>query len=89
MRPFILLTVIVLQCLARLAIGQNCTELPDLPTLLELAFPTWNVGETAGERVAGGGKWNPLYYTKRYDGLDPALGGYPTDIDVGCKFYCG
>jgi len=64
----------------------GCTDLPDLRTLLELAFPVWNVNE-AGERVEGGGPWNPLYYTKKYDGLDPQLGGYPTDIDVGYPFY--
>jgi hypothetical protein len=30
----------------------------------------------------GGGKWNPCYYTKRFDGLDPKYGGYPTPIDT-------
>jgi hypothetical protein len=32
--------------------------------------------------VGGGGKWNPCYYTKRFDGLDPVYGGYPTPIDT-------
>lgn len=64
----------------------ECVDLPDLRTLLETAFPTWNVDEN-GERTEGGGKWAPSYYTKKYDGMDPALGGYPTDIDVGYPFY--
>ena len=42
-----------------------------------------------GNRIAGGGKWNPLYFTKRYDGLDPSKGGYPTDIDVRYAFFSG
>mmetsp|Transcript_4773 Transcript_4773/g.8859 ORF Transcript_4773/g.8859 Transcript_4773/m.8859 type:complete len:438 (-) Transcript_4773:344-1657(-) len=29
-----------------------------------------------------GGKWNPCYYTKRFAGLDPSFGGYPTPIDT-------
>ena len=66
--------------------AQYCIELPDIRTLLNTAFPVWNVND-AGERIEGGGKWNPLYYTKKYDGLDPSLGGYPTDIDVGYPFY--
>ena len=64
----------------------SCIEVPALRTLLHTAFPVWNVND-AGERIDGGGKWNPLYYTKKYDGQDPSLGGYPTDIDVGYPFY--
>lgn len=67
--------------------SNTCSStLPDLRTLLHAAFPVWNIDEN-GTRIEGGGQWNPLYYTKKYDGLDPKFGGYPTDFDVGYPFY--
>lgn len=61
-------------------------------------FPTWCV-DTNGERIDEGsatcadgsinGRWTPFYLTKWHGGEDPALGGYPTDIDTGYPFYYG
>ena len=45
---------------------------PDPLALFRRAFPT----ET----------WAAVYLTKQFDGMDPALGGYPTPIDVGYPF---
>lgn len=42
--------------------------------------------DASGKRITGGGKWNPLYFTKRYDGLEPSQGGYPSDRDVRYPF---
>jgi hypothetical protein len=65
--------------------------------IIELAFPPWEVdgpcesvtavGSTdtdvdEPEKTGEGGKWNPCYYTKRFAGLDPSYGGYPTPIDT-------
>lgn len=71
---------------------------PHWETILELAFPTWNVPANGCPRLdsLGGtivpefsdfpvpedGKFNPCYYTKAFAGLDPKLGGYPTPIDT-------
>ncbi|OEU13585.1 hypothetical protein FRACYDRAFT_241924 [Fragilariopsis cylindrus CCMP1102] len=66
--------------------AQNCSiALPDISDVMELAFPTWNVDEN-NVRIDGGGKWNPYYLTKRWNGLDPDLGGYPTPIDTRYPF---
>jgi len=66
--------------------AQNCTiVLPEMAEVMEIAFPTWNVDEN-NNRIEGGGKWNPYYLTKRWNGLDPALGGYPTPIDTRYPF---
>lgn len=81
-----LVVVALLQFPVWLAGAQDCVVLPEIRSLLERAFPVWNVDD-AGQRIEGGGDWNPLYYTKKHDGLDPSLGGYPTDIDVGYPFY--
>lgn len=61
-------------------------------------FPTWCV-DANGERIDEGsklcadgspnGRWTPFYLTKWHGGEDPALGGYPTDIDTGYPFYYG
>jgi hypothetical protein len=48
----------------------------DIKMLLDKAFPNTTVG----------GVWNPVYYTKKYNGMDPALGGYPTPIDTRYPF---
>mmetsp|Transcript_24372 Transcript_24372/g.30642 ORF Transcript_24372/g.30642 Transcript_24372/m.30642 type:complete len:402 (+) Transcript_24372:64-1269(+) len=71
---------------------------PDWLKIIEGAFPPWEVdgpcasltavGETTFDvpppKVVGSqeGKFNPCYYTKRFAGLDPTLGGYPTPIDT-------
>jgi hypothetical protein len=62
------------------------TPLPDISTLIRTAFPPWNI-DANEKRISGGGKWNPLYLTKRWNGLDPAKGGYPTDTDTRYPFY--
>jgi len=66
--------------------AQNCSiVLPEISDVMELAFPTWNV-DKKNNRIEGGGKWNPHYLTKRWNGLDPTLGGYPTPIDTRYPF---
>ena len=68
--------------------------LPSLSNLIELAFPTWCIDAdenriTDVDTCADGspnGKWNPIYLTKQYSGADPALGGYPTPLDVHYAF---
>jgi len=66
--------------------AQNCSiVLPEISDVMELAFPTWNV-DKKNNRIEGGGKWNPYYLTKRWNGLDPTLGGYPTPIDTRYPF---
>ena len=71
---------------------------PDWAAIIETAFPVWDVPEAGCPRLdkIGGslevgfetyptpveGKFNPCYYTKAFDGLDPMLGGYPTPIDT-------
>ena len=71
---------------------------PDWLKIIEGAFPPWEVdgpcasltavGETTFDvdppSVVGSqeGKFNPCYYTKRFAGFDPVLGGYPTPIDT-------
>lgn len=35
------------------------------------------------------GRYDPLYLTKQRGGEDPALGGYPTDVDTRYPFYFG
>lgn len=60
-------------------------------------FPTWCVDEDENriegiETCADGtpnGRWDPFYLTKWHGGADPALGGYPTDIDTRYPFYFG
>jgi hypothetical protein len=70
---------------------------PDWLKIIEGAFPPWKVdGECGSKKKVGGkndvpqpkvvgsqeGKFTPCYYTKRFAGLDPILGGYPTPIDT-------
>ena len=70
-------------------------ELPYISDLIETAFPTWCIDEDE-IRIDGvencedgtpNGRFTPLYFTKEYSGADPALGGYPTDIDIQYAFY--
>jgi len=70
---------------------------PDWLKVIEIAFPPWEVDgpcaaldevastlATEAPSVVGStdGKFNPCYYTKRFAGLNPDLGGYPTPIDT-------
>jgi len=72
--------------IAPAASAQNCSVvLPEMADVMEIAFPTWKVNKN-NKRVAGGGKWNPYYLTKRWNGLDPDLGGYPTPLDTRYPF---
>jgi hypothetical protein len=66
--------------------------------IVEAVFPTWCVDaeenrlDDAGEFCDDGttnGRWDPIYLTKWHSGEDPALGGYPTDIDTRYPFYYG
>jgi len=71
--------------------------LPYIGDLIETAFPTWCIDEDE-QRVhvvesckdgSPNGRWNPIYLTKEFSGADPALGGYPSDIDIQYAFYYG
>lgn len=71
---------------------------PDWLKIIESAFPPWEIdGPCASLRAVGETtfdvqphgvvgsqerKFNPCYYTKRFAGLDPTLGGYPTPFDT-------
>lgn len=62
---------------------------------VEGAFPTWCVDENENRlsdltTCADGstnGRYDPFYLTKWHGGEDPALGGYPTDVDTRYPFY--
>lgn len=62
---------------------------------VESAFPTWCIDEDENrldslDTCADGttnGRYDPLYLTKWFGGEDPALGGYPTDVDTRYPFY--
>jgi len=63
--------------------------------LVEATFPTWCIdgdenrlttGATCDDGTANG-RYPPLYLTKWHGGDDPALGGYPTDVDTRYPFY--
>lgn len=84
--PKILLFTAYVVAASSLAAAQDCPELPGIQALIDLAFPPWNVDEN-GARIEGGGKWTPIYLTKRWDGLDPSMGGHPTDTDTRYPFY--
>jgi hypothetical protein len=64
----------------------DCTPLPDIQTLIDTAFPPWDI-DANENRIAGTGKWNPIYLTKRWNGLDASKGGYPTEVDTRYPFY--
>lgn len=72
-------------------------ELPYIGDLIESAFPTWCIDEDEQrindvdfcEDGSPNGRWSPLYFTKEFSGADPALGGYPSDIDIQYAFYFG
>jgi len=72
-------------------------KLPYIGDLIEAAFPTWCIDEDE-QRIhdvefcddgSPNGRWTPLYFTKEFSGADPALGGYPSDIDIQYVFYFG
>jgi hypothetical protein len=73
---------------------QEFGALPPITDLIETAFPTWCV-DASENRVADvdtcedgspNGRFSPLYLTAQYSGGDPALGGYPTNIDIHYAF---
>mmetsp|Transcript_56110 Transcript_56110/g.63498 ORF Transcript_56110/g.63498 Transcript_56110/m.63498 type:complete len:425 (-) Transcript_56110:82-1356(-) len=79
----------------RSARSQEVTdELPEISSLIELAFPTWCIDEnenrlTELETCSDGspnGIWTPIYLGKRNSSADPALGGYPTPLDTVYPF---
>lgn len=65
-------------------IEQSC-ELPDIIDIIGLAFPTYEVDENGTKVEGSDGRWNPLYYTKRWNGLDHPL-AYPSPIDTHYVF---
>jgi len=63
--------------------------LPPISDIIETAFPTWCVDAQDKKIDCVGkadGRWSPLYFTKQHSGGDPALGGYPTNIDIQYAF---
>lgn len=74
--------------------GSAAAALPPISDLIERAYPTWCIDEsetrlTDLETCADGtpnGKFTPIYLTKQHSGGDPALGGYPTNIDIQYAF---
>jgi len=68
---------------------------PSWTAFVAAVFPTWCIDENENrltdiETCADGtpnGRWDPLYLTKWHGGSDPALGGYPTDVDTRYPFY--
>jgi hypothetical protein len=65
----------------------ECTPLPDIQTLIDTAFPPWDIDANENRIAGSGGKWNPIYLTKRWNGLDSSKGGYPTEVDTRYPFY--
>jgi len=67
---------------------------PPISDLIERAYPTWCIDgdehrlEDAAICDDGtpNGRFTPLYFTKEHSGGDPALGGYPTNIDIHYAF---
>lgn len=76
-------------------------QLPFIGDLISNAFPTWCIDEDErriydieicdedGTGSSINGRFTPLYFTKQFSGMDPDLGGYPTDIDIQYAFYYG
>lgn len=69
--------------------------LPPIGDLISDAFPTWCIDEDE-RRIFDidtcddgsiNGRFTPLYFSKQFNGMDPDLGGYPTDIDIQYEFY--
>jgi hypothetical protein len=65
-------------------IEQSC-ELPDIFDIIGLAFPTYEVDENGSKVEGSDGRWTPLYYTKKWNGLDHPL-AYPSPIDTRYPF---
>jgi hypothetical protein len=88
------LTLATLVMAAAFVHGQLTQELPPIQDLIEKAYPTWCIDEQENrlldlETCADGtpnGRFSPLYFTKQHSGGDPALGGYPTNIDIHYAF---
>jgi len=68
--------------------------LEPIEDLIEKAYPTWCIDDDE-KRITDvdtcsddtpNGRFSPLYFTKKYSGGDPALGGYPTNIDINYAF---
>ncbi len=72
----------------------NVNELPPIADLIERAYPTWCIDESENrvydipvcDDGTPNGRWSPLYFTKQHSGADPALGGYPSNIDIVYPF---
>lgn len=66
------------------AYAQVC-ELPDIIDIIGTAFPTYEVDANGIKIEGSSGRWTPLYYTKRWNGLDHPL-AYPSPIDTHYVF---
>jgi len=68
--------------------------LPPIGDLIERAYPTWcmDINENrlpdleTCEDGSPNGRWSPLYFNKQHSGADPALGGYPGNLDIAYPF---
>lgn len=76
------------------SINGDTNKLPPISDLIESAYPTWCIDEkenriydvaTCSDGTPNG-RFSPLYFTKQHSGADPALGGYPTNIDIHYAF---
>jgi hypothetical protein len=75
---FIFFTIVAVESIVfgpRVVSAIDCSSkpLPDIQTLIDTAFPPWNI-DANENRVAGGGKWNPIYLTKKFNGLEASKG---------------
>jgi hypothetical protein len=76
------------------SINGDTNKLPPISDLIESAYPTWCMDENEDrlydvetcEDGTPNGRFSPLYFTKQHSGADPALGGYPTNIDIHYAF---
>ena len=85
---------LLLSPLVHTTIAQQFGQLPHISDLIEDAYPTWciDADENRITDVATcvdgttNGNWSPLYFTKQHSGADPALGGYPSNIDINYAY---
>lgn len=62
-------------------------ELPEIGEIMEMAFPCAQDDEKMGKQDDDDEvKWQCNYLSKRYNGMDPALGGYPSPLDTRYPF---
>jgi len=85
---------ILLSTLVSTANATHLLPFPDISDLIERAYPTWCIDSdenrlfdaTTCDDGTPNGRFTPLYCSKQFSGGDPALGGYPTNIDINYAF---